>query len=370
MAETPPNIVFLGTHGQYNIGDELLLETFLHHLGPRPSYVVNTYDKQFTAAQLAGRYRVELVDTAGERLVLIRQLLRADVVVFGGGSIVKELYASVGRNRYATLLMILAIVVFTKWIARAPIAMLNIGVGPVDSALGRRLARLILGQVDLVTVRDPASHELCKDVTRDWLLDARPPVARRAGGPLRIALNLNFDIENPDNWEHFQTELATALSDLAGRHQLELHALPMQSRGKQRDDATILRSFAARIPQIPFVEHDLRTHADVAGLIDSCDLLVSERLHAIVMAALLGVPAFVLAYDVKVRELATMLGLDDAMVDINSAFAAAEVERLIEAVLEDADGAGERLRARAEELGQRARADLAASSAWVLGQAR
>jgi polysaccharide pyruvyl transferase WcaK-like protein len=386
MSDTP-TIVFLGTHGQYNIGDELLLETFLHHLGPQPSYVVNTYDKAFTGAQLGGRYRVELVDTAGERVALVRHLLRADVVVFGGGSIIKELYASVGRNRYATMLMILAIVLFTKWISRAPIAMLNIGVGPIESATGRRLARLILGQVDRVTVRDPGSYALCRaigldgsavllgtdavfSVTPDWLLGAQPPtVAPRVGGPLRIALNLNFDIENPDNWEHFQSELAAAFRDLAARRPIELHGLPMQSRGKERDDATILRAFAARLPGVQFVEHQLGTHSDVARLIDSCDLLVSERLHAIVMAALLGVPSFVLAYDVKVRELAAMLELDEAVVDINTPFEASDVVRRIEAVLDDADGTGDRLRVRAERLGQRARADLAASSAWVLGRA-
>lgn len=382
-----PNIVFLGTHGQHNIGDELLLETFLHHLGPRPSYVVNTYDKEFTAAQVAGRYRVELIDTAGDRLALLKHLRRADVVVFGGGSIIKELYASVGRNRYATMAMILAIVVFAKWIARAPIAMLNIGVGPIQSAPGRWLARLILGQVDLLTVRDPGSYALCRSigvdasrvklgtdavfsVTGEWLLGAEPsPSLRPAGGPLRIALNLNFDIENPDNWEHFQTELAAALRDLAARHDLEIHGLPMQSRGKERDDATILRSFAARSPEVRFVEHDLRSPADVARLINGCDLLVSERLHAIVMAAILGVPAFVLAYDVKVRELASTLGLDESCLDISGPFQASEVERGIEALLEDPRAAGERLQSRAAQLGRQAVADLAASSAWVLDRA-
>ena len=53
----------LGTHGQYNIGDELLLETFLARFGDQHHYVVNTYDPAFTGAQLAGRYDVELIDT-------------------------------------------------------------------------------------------------------------------------------------------------------------------------------------------------------------------------------------------------------------------------------------------------------------------
>ncbi|MCA0295033.1 MAG: polysaccharide pyruvyl transferase family protein [Actinobacteria bacterium] len=385
MTDTPPTIVFLGTHGQHNIGDELLLETFLYQLGCTPSYVVNTYDPEFTARQLEGRYRAELIDTAGDRLALLRHLWGADAVVFGGGSIVKELYASIGRNRYATLVMILAIVTFSKWVARTPIAMLNIGVGPIETRTGRLLAGLILRQADLVTVRDPGSYALCREVglgdtvhsgtdavfsvTPDWLLDGAATPRPAADGPLRIALNLNVDIENPDNWEYFQEHLATALAGVANGRPIELHGLPMQSKGKERDDATVLRAFAARVPGITYVEHHPVTHVDVARLIEACDLVVSERLHAIVIAAILGTPAFVLAYDVKVRELATMLGLDAASVDINTAFDAADVQRRMERLLDDPEAAGRRLHQRAQRLCERAQSDLATSRVWVLEHA-
>lgn len=382
MTDTPPTIVFLGTHGQHNIGDELLLETFLHQLGRTPSYVVNTYDPEFTARQLAGRYRAELIDTAGDRLALLRHLWGADAVVFGGGSIVKELYASIGRNRYATLVMILAIVTFAKWVARKPVAMLNIGVGPVETRTGCLLAGLILRQVDLVTVRDPASYALCRrlglgeevhsgtdavfSVSPAWLLDGEPSPRPAGDGPLRIALNLNADIENPDNWEYFQANLAAALAGVARGRAIELHGLPMQSKGKERDDATVLRAFAARIPGVTWVEHHPVTHVDVARLIDACDLVISERLHAIVIAAILGRPAFVLAYDVKVRELAGMLGLGAAWVDINIPFDAGRVQRGIERLLEDPEAAGHRLHVHARRLCERAQSDLATSRAWVM----
>ena len=41
-------VLFLGTHGQYNIGDELLLETFLEQLGDQHHYTINSYDPEFT----------------------------------------------------------------------------------------------------------------------------------------------------------------------------------------------------------------------------------------------------------------------------------------------------------------------------------
>ncbi len=372
-----PRVVFLGTHGQYNLGDELLLETFLHQLGPDPHYVINTYDKAFTAAQLGGRYSYDLVDTGGDRVKLLGHLLRADRVVFGGGSIVKELYSTTGRNRYATLMMILAIVTFARWVARRPVAMLNVGVGPITTSMGRRLARLILRQVDLVTVRDPGSWELCRSLGVDarlaadavfsaepqWLLGGPPP--RRHPGPLRIGLNLNYDIANPANWDHFTGRLAEALCRIGTTRPIEIHSLPMQCGFKDHDDADVLGVFARRLPEIGFIHHRPTTHREAAQVIASCDLVLSERLHALIMASILAVPAFALAYDVKVTELSSLLGLDDHTVDINQPFSVAELEAPLRHLIDHLDEARGRLASATDRIRFQADRSFAAARRWL-----
>jgi polysaccharide pyruvyl transferase CsaB len=376
---TLPKVVFLGTHGQHNIGDELLLETFLHQFGPNAHYVINTYDTGFTEAQLRGRYSFELIDTAGGKASLLRHLWGADRVVFGGGSIVKELYSTTGRNRYATLLMVLAIALFVRRVARRPVSMFNIGVGPITTPMGKRLARLILRQMDLVTVRDRGSLDLCQSLGVDvelatdavfslspeWFLGEQPATERRPG-PLRMALNLNYDIENPDNWDHFTSHLAEGLRRLAATHPLEIHVLPMQSRFKDHDDASVLRSFADSVPEIRFVHHAPTTPGDAARIIADCDLVISERLHAIVMASILSVPAFVLAYDVKVRELSSALALDDYTVDINQPFALEELEGALAAVVDDLGSVQQRLALPVSALRRRAEEAFASAREWTV----
>ncbi|MGL1194717.1 polysaccharide pyruvyl transferase family protein, partial [Vibrio parahaemolyticus] len=86
-------------------------------------------------------------------------------------------------------------------IARKPVAMLNIGVGPLRTKTGLWLARRILSQVDLITVRDQKSYDTCRQIGIDATLvpDAvfstdeefllRPAddsPAPRPGGPLRV----------------------------------------------------------------------------------------------------------------------------------------------------------------------------------------
>jgi polysaccharide pyruvyl transferase WcaK-like protein len=190
------------------------------------------------------------------------------------------------------------------------------------------------------------------------------PVAAK-GDTVRVALNLNYDIENSDNWELFLERLATALELVNERHPIEIHALPMQAGFKDHDDAEVLDDFASRIPGIPFVRHELPSHTDAARLIAGCDVVISERLHAIVMASILGVPSFVLAYDVKVKELASMLGLDSWSVDINQPFDAAEVGTRISELVEQRADVATAVRARSAELGAEARRNFETARAWV-----
>ena len=342
-------VVFLGTHGQMNIGDELLLDTFLRQLGSENQYFVNSYDPPFTAEQLRPFFQAEVFNTASERGKLLRYLRSSDLLFFGGGSIVKELYASVGRNPYSTLLMVLAIVTFARQVARKPIVMSNIGVGPLQTPRGRQLAGWILRQVSVLSVRDRKSYETCLSlglapdrvqqvpdavfanppevfIDRPTMAPQPPPAAH---GRLKVALNLNYDIENPDNWETFQENLADALRMLDQQYALEVHTLPMQSQFKPMHDARVLAEFKARVPEIDVHLHNVETHCDAAAIINECDVLLSERLHALVMAAILGKPFVGLLYDVKVAELVAGLQMQEYSVDINHPF---DSQRLVELV--------------------------------------
>ena len=368
-------IVFLGTHGQMNVGDELLLETFLSQLGAENDFYVNSYAPDFTASQLQPTYRAKVFDTARERGKLLRYLLGCDVLFFGGGSIIKELYATIGRGPYATLLMVLAIVTFARQIARKPIIMSNIGVGPLHTPRGKQLAGWILRQVSVLSVRDRKSYETCLalglgsdrvQLVPDAVFVNPPKVfveqvnismhastpAPTQPGKLKIALNLNYDIENPANWETFQDNLAACLLAMNEERPLEIHLLPMQSQFKAMHDARVLDEFCPRIAPIETHKHVVVTHRDAAAVINQCDLLLSERLHALVMAAILGKPCVALIYDVKVKELMVGLEMSHYGIDINHPFDPQVLKGMIEQLLDEYATVSQHLTARSTALRQ------------------
>jgi len=232
--------------------------------------------------------------------------------------------------------------------------MSNIGVGPLQTPRGKQLAGWILRQVSVLSVRDRKSYETCLGlglepdrvqlvpdavfVNPPEVFVERPLKAPAAGpaanGRLKVALNLNYDIENPDNWETFQENLVDALRMLDGHYALEVHTLPMQSQFKAMHDARVLAEFKARIPEIDVHLHEVETHREAAAIIAECDVLLSERLHALVMAAILGKPFIGLLYDVKVAELVAGLQMQEYSVDINHPFEPRRLVELVECTLQ------------------------------------
>lgn len=369
-------VLFLGTHGQANVGDELLLDTFLTELGRDHSYAVNSYDPAATTAQLRSRFDVDVFDTGSDRRGLLRTVLRCDVVVFGGGNILKELYRSVGRWRHSTLVMVLGVVLLAR-LAGKPVLMANIGIGPVNSPLGRLLVRVILQLVWLVSVRDEGSlrfalsvgcpaHKVRLVPDAVWVREAAEPQrsVRAGDAPLRIAVNLNKDVDVADEWDQFLARLVVALGEVAAARNVEFHALPMQCAFKSGTDLDVLRDVLGRV-DAPVHVHAPADHDEVAAIIATCDLVVSERLHAIILSAILGCPVIALPYDVKVRELAAQLGIRERSFDVSAELDSGALAAAILRTVDDAERERKRLLAVAAAKRRTAVAAFAAVRAWV-----
>ncbi|MBX7433109.1 polysaccharide pyruvyl transferase family protein [Mycobacterium sp. Y57] len=379
------SVLFLGTHGQSNVGDELLLDTFLTELGSDNRYSVNSYDPQVTTAQLSDRFDVTVFDTGSDRVGLLRNLWHCDVVVFGGGNILKELYRSVGRWRYATLTMVLGVVSLARLMGK-PVLMANVGIGPVESAPGRLLVRAILRLVWLISVRDAGSHRFALSVgcpahklrlvpdavwvrEPDWLRSPLDSAGGRNGSPLRVAVNLNKDVDVADEWDQFLDRLVAALSEVAGARDVEFHALPMQCGFKRGTDLEVLQEVFGRL-DAPTHIHAPADHQEVAAIVAGCDLVVSERLHAIILSVVMGCPVVALPYDVKVRELAAQLGMEDRSFDVSADLDAGALAAAILRAVNPLESERDRMASVAAAKRHESAAGFAAVRSWVAAPAR
>ena len=339
----PKNILFLGTHGQNNIGDEMLMETFLIQLGDKHQYTVNSYNPEFTKVKFADNFDLIIFHTLEDLFHLPSLILRSHIVVFGGGSILKELYSGVNRNRFSTLLMVLAIVSFAKIIGRKQVLMSSIGIGPIKTKFGIFLAKQILSMVDFVSVRDKKSYNICQSlkihvnklalvpdaifVNDANYFDQLKKTPSNNSSFLNIALNLNYSIEHPEIWPSFIQYLAQGFRRFHTLQPIRIHGVPMQSGFKDHDDYQLLKDFRDMVPEIEIILHKPNSAKDIGHILSQCDLVVSERLHTCIIAVILGKPTLPLIYDIKIKEFTNLLSLEDFGLVIDKSFTSANFEK-------------------------------------------
>lgn len=335
-------VLFVGTHGQRNLGDDLLMNVFMHQLrSDQHTFFVNSYDVEQTKKDLSG-YKVKVFNTQTDRILLLRYLISCDALVFGGGSIIKELNEDYGGKKYETLNTIDTLTLIAKLLGK-PIYFCNIGVGPINTDQGIQKAVKILRRAKHISLRDSSSNDILKrtrltnyELSTDAVFSVEPSFFNTTAIPLnatkkkRIGINLCRNIDNDENWSYFRSELMKDLILYNKRHRdVEFIGIPMQSATATNDDLKTLNEFQADIirsdPSIVFTVHETRSISEMASIIKACDVVIAERLHALITATIINTPTVSLAYNPKVLAIMHDIGLGNYCVNINEKFKAQSI---------------------------------------------
>ncbi|MBN1618180.1 polysaccharide pyruvyl transferase family protein [Candidatus Dojkabacteria bacterium] len=342
-------ILFLGTHGQKNIGDELLLETFLYKLRENYDFLVNSY----TPKETAEKFNVKTFDTQNERIKMMKYINNSDVVIFGGGSIVKEMYPEYGRSRYSVLFILLAISLYTKIIARKKLIFSNIGIGPLKKKFSFFLAKLILSCGDFISVRDTNSLEYANIVVPKKKVLQVPDAVfalnkdyfglkeNKANSTKTIAVNLCKNIEKPSNWKYFIDQLTKSIINVHKKHpEFEFVGLPMQY-DYSIDDIKTLKMLKEKLSlmdkTIKFSITKPNSVEDIIKIINNAHLVVAERLHTNILSIITNTPFVALEYDIKVQSLLKNHNLEKQGLNINEKFKDGLIQEKIENSLSNYD---------------------------------
>jgi polysaccharide pyruvyl transferase WcaK-like protein len=143
----------------------------------------------------------------------------------------------------------------------------------------------------------------------------------------------------------------------------------MQSGFKSGTDLEVLQAVLGRL-DTPARIHAPADHQEVAAIIAGCDLVVGERLHAIILSVVLGCPVVALPYDVKVRELVTQLGIGERSFDVSGDLDPSALTAAILRAVDDAGSERERLAAVAAVKRREAASGFAALRSWIAAPVR
>lgn len=318
-----PVVAISGYYGFDNLGDEAVLYSLLGALGevwPDVRPVVLSHSPERTAAiygvQAVNRWRLKEVYHA---------LAGADLLISGGGSLLQDV------TGLKSLIYYLGVI----WLARRlnkPVVFYAQGIGPVKSKAGRLLMRLVANDVQLITVRDEKSaRDLAEmgvtrpevKVTADPVLGLDPAGVDREPGRL-ILEQVGLVTADPQTARHelSMPVVGVSVREWPGFDEKQQQALARVCddlcRGGYRvlfiplhfpEDLPPSRKVAALMQEKPALVDWGLTVPEAVSLFARLDLLIGMRLHALILAAVMGVPPVGISYDPKIDRFLDQLGL-------------------------------------------------------------
>jgi len=267
---------------------------------------------------------------------IFKGIREVDAVVIGGGGIFQDIY-----NHYP-------IPFFTAmaWLAklnRKRLVLYCVGIGPVRSFMGKKLCRFAANSADIICVRDEGSKDLLKSlgVNRPVHLSADPVFLLE---PLR-----NENVEKVI-WSHHLTGnrptigvsvqdllfwknesrkiLANTLDTLSKERGATIVFLPF---GTYKDgwfnkdksspvDMAASKKLAALMREKYSIITDDLTPQELLAVIENLDLVISMRLHGLIMGLNAGVPVIALTYEEesKIRNLMERLNQENNLFNVNA----------------------------------------------------
>jgi len=342
-------IVIVGAAGFTNLGDDAILTAMLAELRravPGAEFVVAGGDPN----EIAAAYGVEAVAVRDIRAV-DAALARADLAIVGGGGFIFDYDGIISPYDFLRGDITYMFPYYRAALcARArdvPVYFYAVGVDSLVTPAGRALTRDVLSLASAITVRDPLSLlELREagvrcpviEVTADPAVRIPPPRgtwdARPSGRVVAVVVRpwLRFagtwTASAAQYFERYVSWIAAAADHVVDAW----GATPVFVAGQRYsdDDLDVARRVVSAMgrPERGLVVPEVDDEEQYRAAFSGADLVVSTRLHPLILAATAGVPVVGLAAGEKVRAFLGSLGLEGQVVSPW----AASTEKLLRAV--------------------------------------
>jgi polysaccharide pyruvyl transferase CsaB len=377
-------IVVAGYYGFGNLGDELILSGVLSGLRSSlraPEFCVISGDPSDTLH----RHRVRAV-LWSDITAITKEVKTAQSVIIGGGGLFHDYW---GVDAGAILTPSLTGISYPATLAvlalqhQKPFMLYAVGVGPLVTDDGRELTRAIFDAATVASVRDVESLAALEDigikpdhvvVTADPAFLVVPPAAAGCEKPsARVMTGITRPViavclRNWDLWgqgQEWESVVAACLDTFLSEEGGVAIFLPFQtSSGPLTDDDACGRRVASLMKRgdLARLGDALLSGDDAMSIVAGCDLVLGMRMHSILLASKMGVPAVGLVYDPKIKSLMTTLGLSEYALQMDG-LSANRLAQLLREASADRDQIRSRLAAAQRQLTQAAgrTAGLAAS---------
>lgn len=303
-------VVISGYYGFANAGDEAMLSAIvgsLRDIIPDIHITVITGNCRMTKEH----HNVHAVHRMNF-FAIAAAIRRCDILISGGGSLLQNVTSS--RSLYYYLFIMRIALLFHK-----PVMLYAQGIGPVIGSKERQAVKNVLQRVAVIGVRDSDSKaELAAlgvtappiHVTADAVLSMHP-VDKQIGfyllkkaGVTGIRRRIGIAVRDWKGMEGFKNEIAKAADALQTAYDARIIFIPMQYPADVRAGEDIARAMKTEA----VVLKERYNTVEFMSLMGCMDAVIANRLHALVFASIMQVPAAAISYDPKIDSFIQLIG--------------------------------------------------------------
>ncbi len=310
--------IISGYYGFKNIGDDAMLLAIIEDL--------KKYREDIKLAILSND-PVEIKKEFGINSInrlnvfkIIKAMKRSKLFIYGGGTLIQESTST--RSLFYYLLII--------WLAQKlglKVMLYANGIDPIKKFVNRRITQRIMNRVHLITLREEASF-----IELEKLQITKPKIVVTADPAFNIKLPDSAVIDRifrsegiPDSglyigfsarkWDGFKkNEEANAVKTIAalGDYLVEKYSIVPVFIPMQPNDLLILDEIASHMKNKSYVIRGRYSVPEVLGITRRMSMVVGMRLHSLIFAASLCIPAVGLVYEPKVEAFLSYIGQKNA----------------------------------------------------------
>jgi len=340
-------IFLIGWFGAGNIGDEAILISELLFLRDRiknSEFYILSFNPDRTSRLTAGISEVKKILRMGSKRDVFKSdfwgifktFREVDVVMMGGGGIFQDIYNFYPIPFFTGMALLARL-------NRKRLILYCVGIGPIRSFIGKKLCKFAANSADLICVRDTESKNLLKTlkINKSVHLSADPvfllePVKNENVDKVIRSYHLDkngpvigVSVQTLLFWrEQNQKILAGVLDTLVREKGATITFFPFgiyKDGWFKRDQSdTVDMAASKRLAALMREEHSI-LNSDLApqellAVIQKLNLMISMRLHGLIMGLAVGVPVIALTYqeESKIRTLMKSLNQEEHLFDVNA----------------------------------------------------
>jgi polysaccharide pyruvyl transferase CsaB len=375
-------IFLIGWFGAGNIGDEAILLSELLSIRERREgvrFYILSFNPRRTERLTANIPEVEKIVRMGTKKNffksdfkgLLDTFRRVDTVVIGGGGIFQDIY------NYYPIPFFTIMALATKFF-RKLLVFYSVGIGPVNTSIGKKMCRIAANSADVLSVRDEESKDLLSGigVTREIHVSADPVFLLKSVWNEKVesivrTRNIVNDkpvvgicVQDLLSWSNIDKKiLADVLDTLAREKGARILFLPMgayqdgwfSKETSEAVDVAASKEIADMIKGDYSILTDDINPQELMSVIGRLDLIISMRLHGVIMGVVMGVPVIALTYreEPKITNLMRRIGCEEDLFYVDNLNAKRLLER-IEYIFSKGNEIKQKIKEKASLLGREA----------------